>query len=144
MSTKIFINLPVKDLTASTGFFAGLGYTQHPQFSDANASCFVFSDDIHAMLLVEPFFQTFTPESIADATTSTGEIMAPGVDSREQVDELADKALALGAQQVKEPMEESCMCTAAASPIWTDTTGRSSGWPRTPSRGEYGSSTVGG
>ncbi|CAN5166306.1 MAG: glyoxalase [Nocardioidaceae bacterium] len=109
MSTKIFINLPVKDLTASTGFFAGLGYTQHPQFSDANASCIVFSDDIHAMLLVEPFFQTFTPESIADATTSTGEIMALGVDSREQVDELADKALALGAQQVKEPMEESFM-----------------------------------
>lgn len=106
MSTTIYINLPVKDLAASTGFFTDLGYGQNTQISDDNASCIVFSDDICAMLLVEPFFQTFTSKAIADASTTTGAIMALAVDSREQVDELADKALSLGAQKSVEPTDE--------------------------------------
>lgn len=48
------------------------------------------------MLLVEPFFQTFTKKDIVDATKSTEAILALSVDSRQQVDELVDKALAAG------------------------------------------------
>ncbi|MGH3974996.1 MAG: VOC family protein, partial [Pseudonocardiaceae bacterium] len=48
-------------------------------------------------LLVEPFFKSFTNKDVVDATKSTEAILALGVDSRQQVDELADKALAAGA-----------------------------------------------
>jgi predicted lactoylglutathione lyase len=69
----------------------------------------VITDDIYAMLLVEKFFQSFTTKEIADASKTTEAIIALGVESRERVDELADKALASGGQPVKEPMDQDPM-----------------------------------
>jgi uncharacterized protein len=109
MSTKIFVNLPVKDLEKSKRFYTALGYSFNPQFTDENAGCLVISDDIYAMLLVEPFFKNFTKKAIADATTSTEAIVALGVESRDQVDELADKALAAGGQPANDPMDHGFM-----------------------------------
>jgi catechol 2,3-dioxygenase-like lactoylglutathione lyase family enzyme len=34
MATKIFLNLPVKDLQRSTAFFTKLGFAFNPQFTD--------------------------------------------------------------------------------------------------------------
>jgi len=98
MSTKIFVNLPVKDLGKLIDFFTELGFSFNPQFTDDNATCMVISDDIYAMLLVEPFFKSFTNKEIVDATKSTEVILGLGVDSRQRVDELVDKALAAGGQ----------------------------------------------
>jgi predicted lactoylglutathione lyase len=109
MSTKIFVNLPVRDLDRSIDFFTDLGFSFNPQFSDENAGCLVISDDIYAMLLVEPYFKTFTNKEIADATRSTEAILALGVDSREQVDELAEKALSSGGRPAKEPNDQGVM-----------------------------------
>jgi predicted lactoylglutathione lyase len=53
MPTKLFINLPVKDLQKSMAFFTSLGFTINNQFTDENAACLVISDDIYAMLLTE-------------------------------------------------------------------------------------------
>jgi catechol 2,3-dioxygenase-like lactoylglutathione lyase family enzyme len=36
MATKIFVNLPVKDLQRSTAFFTKLGFAFNPQFTDEN------------------------------------------------------------------------------------------------------------
>jgi hypothetical protein len=57
---KLFLNLPVRDLKKSMDFFAALGFTFNPQFTDENAACMVFSEDAHAMPLQEPYFKTFT------------------------------------------------------------------------------------
>ncbi|MFL5111946.1 MAG: VOC family protein [Microvirga sp.] len=48
MPTKIFVNLPVKDLDKSIRFFEALGYAFNPQFTDATAACMIISDDIYA------------------------------------------------------------------------------------------------
>ncbi|MDR7302254.1 VOC family protein [Haloactinomyces albus] len=109
MSTQIFVNLPVKDLDKSVGFFTELGFSFNQQFTDENATCMVIDENIYAMLLVEPFFQSFTKKSIVDTTKSTEAILALGLDSREQVDELADKALAAGGQPANDPMDEGFM-----------------------------------
>lgn len=109
MSTKIFVNLPVKDLGKSTDFFTELGFSFNPQFSDENAGCMVVSDDIYVMLLVEPFFQSFTKKEVVDSTKSTEAITCLGVDSRERVDEMVDKALAAGGQPSNDPMDEGFM-----------------------------------
>ena len=50
MSRKIFINLPVQDLDRSVAFFTALGFSFNPQFTDANATCMVVSDDIFVCL----------------------------------------------------------------------------------------------
>ncbi|KUO07671.1 VOC family protein [Streptomyces sp. DSM 15324] len=93
----IFVNLPVSDLAASKAFFTGLGYSLNPQFSDENAASVVISDTIVAMLLTKPFYATFTKKEIADATTTSEVLVALSSESREKVDELVDRALALGA-----------------------------------------------
>jgi predicted lactoylglutathione lyase len=92
----IFVNLPVSDLDASKKFFTELGHTINPQFSDDKAASVVISDTIIAMLLTKPFYSTFTDKEIADSTKSSEVLIALSAQSREKVDELVDKALALG------------------------------------------------
>jgi predicted lactoylglutathione lyase len=96
MATKIFVNLPVKRLDRSVAFFTELGFRFNAQFTDENATCMIVGEDIFVMLLVEKFFKTFTNKPIADAAGSTEVIIALSADSRQQVDELVDKALAVG------------------------------------------------
>jgi uncharacterized protein len=109
MSRKIFVNLPVKDLAKSRDFFSRLGYSFNPQFSDENAACLVISEDIFAMLLTEPFFKSFTKKQVADSRTSTEVMIALSADSRAEVDELADKALAAGGRAAGDPIDQGFM-----------------------------------
>lgn len=97
MATKLFVNLPVKDLQRSVAFFTRLGYTFNPQFTDENATCMVLGEDNFVMLLVEKFFQTFTPKAIADATKTTEVLICVSAESREKVDEMIANAVAGGA-----------------------------------------------
>ena len=123
----IFVNQPVHDLDASKAFFAALGYTFNPQFTDHNAACMVVCDSIFVMLLVEPFFQTFTPQPLVDARRQTEVITCLSAASRVAVDELVDKALAAGASEPM-PARDYGFCTSAASRTWTATCGKSPTW----------------
>lgn len=96
MAPMIFVNLPVQDLERSRTYFSALGYTFNPQFTDDNATCMVISDSIFAMLLVRPYFATFTPREIVDARAATEVLIGLAADSREEVDRIADAALAAG------------------------------------------------
>lgn len=95
----IFVNLPVRDLEKSKTFFAALGYTFNPQFTNENAACMVISDSIFVMLLVEAFFKGFTTKPLSDARQQTEVITCLSADSRKAVDGLVDKALAAGASE---------------------------------------------
>ncbi|GEO03462.1 extradiol dioxygenase [Adhaeribacter aerolatus] len=99
MATKIFVNLPVKDLNQSVAFFTKLGFSFNAQFTNEDATCMVISEDIYVMLLVEKFFKTFTKKEIADTGRTTEVIVCLSADSRAQVDELVDKAFAAGATE---------------------------------------------
>ncbi|MQA26438.1 MAG: glyoxalase [Micromonosporaceae bacterium] len=105
----MFVNLPVKDLDRAIEFWTKIGYSFNKQFTDENATCMVISDDIYAMLLVEPFFKTFHDAQITDPTKQKEVILALAVESRERVDELADEALAAGGQTVKDPDDQGFM-----------------------------------
>jgi predicted lactoylglutathione lyase len=96
MATKIFVNLPVKNLNKSIEFFTQLGYQFNPQFTDETATCMIVADDIFVMLLTEPKFQSFTPKPICDATKSTEVLVALSCDSRDAVNDLVRKAVAAG------------------------------------------------
>ncbi|GAA3371332.1 VOC family protein [Streptomyces sannanensis] len=109
MSTMIFVNLPVKDLDASKAFWTKLGYSFNPQFTDETAACLVFSDTVFAMLLTEAKIKEFTKKEIADASKTTEVILALSAESREQVDELVDAALASGGSPANEPMDHGFM-----------------------------------
>ena len=108
-NTKIFVNLPVKDLKRTIEFFTKLGYKFNPQFTDDNAASMIISDDIFAMLIVEPYFKTFTPKPIADAKQSTELLVALSCDSRQDVDRIVEAALAAGARRYAEPKDHGFM-----------------------------------
>jgi predicted lactoylglutathione lyase len=93
---KLFVNLPVRDLKRSMEFFAALGFTFNPQFTDEKAACMVISEDAYAMLLQESFFKTFTTRPIVDARQQTEGIFALSCSSRAEVDEMLKKALDAG------------------------------------------------
>ena len=109
MPTKIFVNLPVKDLSRSMEFFKKLGYSFNPQFTDQNAACMVISEDIYAMLLVEPYFKTFVPKPVADAHKSTEVLVALSNDSRAGVDRIVNAALSAGGRRYAEPKDHGFM-----------------------------------
>jgi predicted lactoylglutathione lyase len=96
MHNQIFVNLPVKDLQKSIAFFTELGYTFNPQFTDTNATCMILGENMFAMLLVEPMFQTFTKKPLADAKRTTEVLVALSVESREKIDEMMQKAVQAG------------------------------------------------
>jgi predicted lactoylglutathione lyase len=105
MSTKIFVNLPVKDLDKSKAFFAKLGYSFNPQFTDETAASMVISEDIYAMLLTHEKFKQFTPKAIADASKTSEVLIALSVESKDKVNELVDNAIKAGGSETRDPQD---------------------------------------
>lgn len=111
MDTRIFINLPVRDLDRSMKFFKEMGYGFNQQFSDSTAACLVISDTIYAMLLTEEKFRGFTPpgKQLADASKTTEVIVALSCESKEKVHQLADAALKAGGSEARPPEDHGFM-----------------------------------
>jgi uncharacterized protein len=109
MHQQIFVNLPVRDLTRSRHFFESLGYGFNPQFTNDQGGCLVLGENLFVMLLVEPFFQTFTSKKVADATATTEVIVCVSCESRAQVEALVAKAIALGATRPRPPQDHGFM-----------------------------------
>ena len=109
MATKIFVNLPVKDLSKSIEFFTKLGFSFNPQFTDEQATCMILGENIFAMLMVEERFKDFTKKEICDAKKSTEVLIALDAESREKVDEIIKKAVAAGGSTYVEPQDHGWM-----------------------------------
>ena len=109
MATKIFVNLPVKDLRKSNKFFTKLGFTFNPQFTNEEATCMIIGENIFAMLLIEKRFKDFTKKEIADATKTTEVLIAIDAESREKVIELVANAKAAGGSVYMEAADHGWM-----------------------------------
>ncbi len=103
MATKLFVNLPVKDLKRSQAFFTGLGFDFFGMAEDM--ASVIISEHTQVMLLAEPTFASYASKDVADATASTEVILALGLERTDQVDELVDKALAAGASPAGVPQQ---------------------------------------
>lgn len=107
---QTFIDLPVKDLNRATEFFGKLGFSFDPEFTDENATRMIVSDETSVMLLVEPFFESFiAPQSLVDTSSGREVIVGLSAESRDQVDDLAEKALVAGAESLGEPDDQGFM-----------------------------------
>jgi predicted lactoylglutathione lyase len=102
---KLFVNLAVADLDRSVDFFKGLGFTFDERFTDETATCMLIGEDAYAMLLVESKFGEFAKKGIADADAATEAILAITADSREEVDDFVEKALASGGSPANDPYD---------------------------------------
>ena len=105
MSRMIFINLPVVDLKASMSFYAALGFTNNPQFTDDTAACMVWSEAINVMLLTHDKWRTFTARPIPPASSS--EVMlAISCTSRDEVDAMNRAAAGHGGTADINPIQD--------------------------------------
>jgi len=99
---QIYVNLPVKDVQKTREFWTKLGFSINEQFSDEKAICVIMKQDhIYTMFLKEEFFQTFTDRPVAKGDT-TQTLLAIGVNSREEVDQMLKTATENGGSKYSE------------------------------------------
>ena len=106
MPKMIFVNLPVRDLTASTAFYKALGGTVNPQFSGDKSSCMVLSETIFVMLLTHEHYRQFTQRPIGDARRESQALIALSADSRDEVNATIEKTSAAGGRADPNPPQD--------------------------------------
>jgi predicted lactoylglutathione lyase len=106
---QIFVNLPIKNMARSQAFFRAMGYEFDPHFTNDKGAALVLGPNLHAMLLVEDFFQGFTGKPIADAHRTTEVLTCLSCESRAEVDALVAKALAAGGSAPRAPQDQGFM-----------------------------------
>src|SRR3954469_20979272 len=95
----LFVNMPVADLERSKEFFAKLGFSFNPMFTDETAACMLVGEHAFVMLLSREKFAEFSKLPIADPTTHTLALYCFSVSSREEVDAVSAAALAAGGSE---------------------------------------------
>lgn len=99
MPTSIFVSYPTADLDRSVAFYTALGATINPLFTDENAACLVWDENIFLMVLKREFMATFTDKQLADPATTAQVQIAFTRDSREDVDTVSEAGLAAGGSE---------------------------------------------
>lgn len=97
--TNIFVNIPTSDLERAKSFYTALGADINPLFTDENAACIVWDDNVYFMVLTREYFATFTDKQIIDPRTQAQVQVALSRDSREDVDRIVEAGLAAGGSE---------------------------------------------
>jgi hypothetical protein len=92
----LFVNMPVADVERSKSFFAALGFSFDPRFTDGPAACMPVGKHASVMLLSREKFAEFSKLPIADPTTHALALYCFSVASRDEVDAISAAALAAG------------------------------------------------
>ena len=117
MTKQIFVNLHVKDLDKSREFYSNLGFSINEQFSDNTAACVVISDTIYVMLLTHDKFKQYTTKEVSDATKTTEVLNALTLASKDQVNTMADAAIAAGGTEARPAEDHGFMFTRAINDL---------------------------
>jgi uncharacterized protein len=99
MPTSIWVSYPTDDMERSKAFYTVLGATINPRFTDDNAACWVWAENIYTMVLKREFFATFTDKDVGQAGSSAQFQIAFSRDSREDVDAVIEAGLAAGGSE---------------------------------------------
>ena len=100
--THIFVNIPTSDLERSKAFYTALGAGINPLFTDDNAACIVWDENVFFMVLTNEYFATFTDKEVVDPKTHAQVLIALSRESREDVDKVLAAGLANGGTEPNE------------------------------------------
>jgi uncharacterized protein len=102
---QFWINLPVKNIERSKAFFTALGFTFNKERDSANSACLMMGEkNVVCMLFDEPTFKNFISGGEL-STNSTEVLLSIDAQSKEEVDEIAAKAIAAGGSSTNKPSE---------------------------------------
>jgi len=106
-SNFVFINMATKDVAAAREFYSTLGFEINTAYSTENNVFIVIAQNVQLILGEEAFFkQIGESRDFVDATKMTEASIAMSAGSREEVDELFEKAIAAGATPFGDVIEE--------------------------------------
>jgi predicted lactoylglutathione lyase len=111
MISRLFINLPVADLSRAVAFYSALGFTVNPQFTGHGAACLVISESIVLMLATHAKFREFTPKAVCDTSQAVEVLNSLACGSDAEVDDLVARALAAGGSTYDQPEDFGFMYT---------------------------------
>ena len=98
MTKDLWMNLPVKDINRSKDFFTQIGFKigDGPGNSPVSAPLMVGEKNVVVMLFQEDTFKSITQNGLVDASKGTEVMFSFGAESREEVDEIAEKVKKAG------------------------------------------------
>ena len=105
----IFVNLPVANLERSKAFYTALGAEVVAEFTDENASCLKWDENVFFMVLAADYFATFTDQPVVMPGMGAQSITALSRDSREQVERARQTVLDNGGSENKPPVDHGVM-----------------------------------
>ena len=103
--TAIFVNIPTNDLDRAKAYYTALGCDINPNFTDDNAACIVWSEDIYFMTLTREYFASFTDKEFADPKTHAQVLLSISRDSRDDVDKTIEAGVAAGGTAPGDPQD---------------------------------------
>lgn len=106
-----FVSVPVTDLARSTAFFTALGFGFDPDFTDDTAACMLVGEQASVMLLTREKFAQFAKLPTGDPKAHTLALYSFSVGSREEVDRVAEAALAAGGVEADGLEDYGFMCS---------------------------------
>jgi predicted lactoylglutathione lyase len=93
----LFVTLPVADVERSKAFFASIGFSFNPMFSDETGVCMLVGEQAYVMLLGHEKYAELSKRPMADPTTHALALFCFSVATRDEVDTVTEAALAAGA-----------------------------------------------
>ena len=94
MRTDIWLNLPVSDLARSVAFYETLGFTRSQGLGNSETSaCFMVGEKkMVLMLFARHVFAGFVGGNVADPNEGSAVLISLGASSRDEVDDIAQRA----------------------------------------------------
>ncbi|HSW78062.1 MAG TPA: hypothetical protein VLG36_04650 [Candidatus Chromulinivoraceae bacterium] len=107
ISKFVFINLPSKNVAAAREFYVKLGFDINKLYSTEQNVFINIAQNVQLVIGSEDFFKMIGEHrEFADASKVTEASVSMSVNSRKEVDELFDKAIAAGAKPFGDVVEE--------------------------------------
>lgn len=106
---QIFINLPVKDVTASMAFYEQLGFTVNPLFTFDDQKCMAWGEQVYLMLQSYKMFTAGNKKALADATKTAIATFTLPAESIERLHEIVENGIRAGGKAPSPMVDEGFM-----------------------------------
>lgn len=105
MTKELWLNLPVKDLKKSKEFFTKIGFSFKDRETDTMIAMTVGEKKVPVMLFDESTFKDVIRHEVTDTKQSSEIMISFDAESREEVDEMAEKVEKAGGNVFSKPAE---------------------------------------
>jgi uncharacterized protein len=106
---QIFINLPVKDVTASMDFYKQIGFTVNPLFTFDDQKCMAWGEQVCLMLQSYAMFKSGNKKKLPDPTKNAIATFTLPVESLERLNEIIENGLRAGGKEHSPMVDEDFM-----------------------------------